>query len=98
MIERVLEWSLKNRVMVIIASVVLVVGGLLGVFVVFMVTFTFSSKADAIRSRINGKVRQSCSALVDRLLVDNPTEIELQPMTKFPVVRDLVVDRDLLGA
>lgn len=42
---------------------------------------------------INGKVRQSCSALVDRLLGDNPTEIELQPMTKFPVVRDLVVDR-----
>lgn len=42
---------------------------------------------------INGKVRQSCSALVDRLLNDHPTEIELQPMTKFPVVRDLVVDR-----
>jgi succinate dehydrogenase / fumarate reductase iron-sulfur subunit len=42
---------------------------------------------------INGKVRQSCSALVDRLLEDNADEIELQPMTKFPVVRDLVVDR-----
>jgi Cu/Ag efflux pump CusA len=28
MIERILEWSLKNRVMVIIASLVLVVGGL----------------------------------------------------------------------
>jgi len=42
---------------------------------------------------INGRVRQSCSALVDRLLTDNPGEIELQPMTKFPVVRDLVVDR-----
>src|SRR3990167_1822225 len=27
MIERILEWSLKNRVMVIIASLVLVVGG-----------------------------------------------------------------------
>jgi succinate dehydrogenase / fumarate reductase, iron-sulfur subunit len=38
---------------------------------------------------INGKVRQACSALVDKLLVDNPAEIELQPMTKFPVVRDL---------
>ncbi len=45
---------------------------------------------------INGKVRQSCSALVDRLLADNPAEIELQPMTKFPVVRDLVVDRSRL--
>jgi succinate dehydrogenase / fumarate reductase, iron-sulfur subunit len=42
---------------------------------------------------INGRVRQSCSALVDRLLDEHPGEIELQPMTKFPVVRDLVVDR-----
>ena len=42
---------------------------------------------------INGRVRQSCSALVDRLLEENPGEIELQPMSKFPVVRDLVVDR-----
>ena len=42
---------------------------------------------------INGRVRQACSALVDRLLQDNPGEIELRPMTKFPVVRDLVVDR-----
>lgn len=45
---------------------------------------------------INGRVRQSCSALVDRLAEDNPEEIELQPMTKFPVVRDLVVDRSRL--
>jgi succinate dehydrogenase / fumarate reductase iron-sulfur subunit len=42
---------------------------------------------------INGVVRQSCSALVDRLLADRPGEIELAPMTKFPVLRDLVVDR-----
>lgn len=42
---------------------------------------------------INGRVRQSCSALVDRLLDDNPQEIELRPMQKFPVVRDLIVDR-----
>ncbi len=45
---------------------------------------------------INGRVRQSCSALVDRLLEDNPGEIELQPMGKFPVLRDLVVDRSRL--
>jgi len=45
---------------------------------------------------INGKVRQSCSAPVDRLLEDHPGEIELAPMTKFPVVRDLVVDRSRL--
>ena len=42
---------------------------------------------------INGRARQACSALVDSLLEDNPEEIELRPMSKFPVVRDLVVDR-----
>lgn len=42
---------------------------------------------------INGRVRQACTALVDRLLDEQPGEIELRPMTKFPVVRDLVVDR-----
>ena len=41
---------------------------------------------------INGRVRQSCSALVDELLEAGPT-ITLRPMTKFPVVRDLFVDR-----
>src|SRR6478735_3317262 len=45
---------------------------------------------------INGRVRQACSALVDRLLEQQANEIELQPMTKFPVVRDLVVDRGRL--
>jgi len=38
---------------------------------------------------INGVVRQACSALVDTL--DQP--IVLEPMTKFPTLRDLVVDR-----
>lgn len=42
---------------------------------------------------INGQVRQSCSALVDNLLTPSSREIVLQPMSKFPVVRDLVVDR-----
>jgi succinate dehydrogenase / fumarate reductase iron-sulfur subunit len=41
---------------------------------------------------INGKTRQSCSALVNKL--DEP--ITLEPMTKFPVVRDLFVDRSRL--
>ena len=41
---------------------------------------------------INGKVRQSCSALVDKLGM----EITLEPMKKFPLVRDLVVDRSSL--
>jgi succinate dehydrogenase / fumarate reductase iron-sulfur subunit len=43
---------------------------------------------------INGKVRQSCSALVDRL--EQP--IVLEPMAKFPLVRDLFVDRSRLFA
>lgn len=42
---------------------------------------------------VNGRVRQSCSALVDRLLEEHPGEITLEPMSKFPVLRDLVVDR-----
>ncbi len=42
---------------------------------------------------INGHVRQACTALVDRLLEERPEGIELRPMSKFPVVRDLVVDR-----
>ncbi|MDB4645037.1 succinate dehydrogenase iron-sulfur subunit [Rubripirellula sp.] len=46
--------------------------------------------------QINGRVRQSCSALVDRLLEDSAEEIVLEPMNKFPVVRDLVVDRQRL--
>jgi succinate dehydrogenase / fumarate reductase iron-sulfur subunit len=41
---------------------------------------------------INGRVRQACSALVDELLADGPV-IDLKPMTKFPVIRDLIVDR-----
>jgi len=45
---------------------------------------------------VNGKVRQSCSALVDRLLEDQPEHIELRPMERFPVLRDLVVDRSRL--
>jgi succinate dehydrogenase / fumarate reductase iron-sulfur subunit len=45
---------------------------------------------------INGRVRQACSALVDKLLEERPEGIELRPMSKFPVVRDLMVDRDRL--
>lgn len=39
---------------------------------------------------INGKPRQACSALVDKL--EQP--IRLEPMRTFPVVRDLVIDRE----
>jgi succinate dehydrogenase / fumarate reductase, iron-sulfur subunit len=41
---------------------------------------------------INGKARMACSALVDRL--DQPIRIE--PLSKFPLVRDLTVDRQFM--
>lgn len=41
---------------------------------------------------INGKARMACSALVDNL--EQP--IRLEPFSKFPVVRDLSVDRSVL--
>ncbi len=51
---------------------------------------------------INGRVRQACSALVDKL--GEPSSgagkagepITLEPMSKFPLVRDLFVDRQRL--
>jgi succinate dehydrogenase / fumarate reductase iron-sulfur subunit len=45
---------------------------------------------------VNGHVRQACTALVDRLLEQRSAEIELRPLTKFPVLRDLMVDRGRL--
>ena len=41
---------------------------------------------------INGRARMACSTLVDNL--EQP--IRLAPFYKFPVVRDLAVDRDVL--
>src|ERR1700726_2162413 len=41
---------------------------------------------------INGRARMACSALLDPL--DQP--IKLEPFSKFPVVRDLSVDRSVL--
>ncbi|MBX3357146.1 MAG: succinate dehydrogenase iron-sulfur subunit [Phycisphaeraceae bacterium] len=42
---------------------------------------------------INGRVRQSCSCLIDEHAPGDGDEITLEPMSKFPVVRDLWVDR-----
>src|SRR5262250_52210 len=41
---------------------------------------------------INGRARMACSALVDKL--EQP--IKLEPFSKFPVIRDLSVDRSVL--
>src|SRR6266853_2687043 len=41
---------------------------------------------------INGRARMACSALVDNL--EKP--VRLEPLSKFPVIRDLAVDRNVL--
>jgi succinate dehydrogenase / fumarate reductase, iron-sulfur subunit len=41
---------------------------------------------------INGRARQACSALIDKLAPKGEV-ITLEPMSKFPLVRDLLVDR-----
>src|SRR5260370_3223565 len=41
---------------------------------------------------INGKAKMACSALVDNL--EKP--VRLEPLSKFPVIRDLAVDRNVL--
>jgi len=46
---------------------------------------------------INGKASMACSALVDKLTGPNKDQtITLAPLSKFPVVRDLAVDRSVL--
>jgi succinate dehydrogenase / fumarate reductase, iron-sulfur subunit len=42
--------------------------------------------------RINGRAAMACSALVNKL--EHP--IRLEPLSRFPVVRDLIVDRSVL--
>ena len=41
---------------------------------------------------INGRARMACSALIDKL--EQP--LSLEPLSKFPVIRDLAVDRAVL--
>lgn len=44
---------------------------------------------------INGRVRQSCTALIEEVgeVHGDYYEVSLEPMTKFPLIRDLQVDR-----
>lgn len=44
---------------------------------------------------VNGYPRQSCTALVEPYLKESKT-ITLAPFTKFPLVRDLIVDRTIM--
>jgi len=45
---------------------------------------------------VNGTVRQACSALIDQYAPNDGDVVTLEPMSKFPVVRDLFVDRSRL--
>jgi succinate dehydrogenase / fumarate reductase, iron-sulfur subunit len=47
---------------------------------------------------INGHVRQSCSALLDNYAPVDGDVVTLEPMSKFPVNRDLFVDRERMFA
>ncbi|MCC7435081.1 MAG: succinate dehydrogenase iron-sulfur subunit [Methanoregulaceae archaeon] len=44
---------------------------------------------------VNGMIRQACTALIEDVGQPNGDvfEVTLEPMTKFPLVRDLIVDR-----
>lgn len=44
---------------------------------------------------VNGRPRQGCTALIGEILKKSGSRVlTLAPMTKFPLVKDLVVDRD----
>lgn len=47
---------------------------------------------------VNGVIRQACTALIDEVgeLDGETLVVRLEPMTKFPLVRDLVVDRQAM--
>jgi succinate dehydrogenase / fumarate reductase iron-sulfur subunit len=43
---------------------------------------------------VNGKPRQACTAIIERIIADTGSAtITLAPFTKFPLVRDLIVSR-----
>lgn len=45
---------------------------------------------------VNGRVRQACSALIDDVAPNDGDVVTLEPMSKYPVVRDLAPDRSRL--
>ncbi|MBO8169942.1 MAG: succinate dehydrogenase iron-sulfur subunit [Thermoanaerobacteraceae bacterium] len=47
----------------------------------------------ACSMRINGVPRQACSALIDKI---DKSPIILEPLSKFPVIRDLQIDRQIM--
>lgn len=45
---------------------------------------------------INGRPRQSCTALIEDYIRTSGSTITLAPFTKFPLIRDLCVNRDAM--
>lgn len=47
---------------------------------------------------VNGMARQACTALIEDVGIekDDVLEVTLQAMTKFPIIRDLIVDRSAM--
>lgn len=46
---------------------------------------------------VNGVPRQACTALIEPIIAETGSEIiTLAPFTKFPLVRDLIVDRSVM--
>lgn len=46
---------------------------------------------------INGKPRQACSAIIENIVEETGSHvITLAPFTKYPLIRDLVVDRNVM--
>ncbi|ANH78591.1 succinate dehydrogenase iron-sulfur subunit [Candidatus Chlamydia sanziniae] len=46
---------------------------------------------------VNGVPRQACTALIQEYIdATNSREIVLAPLTKFPLIRDLIVDRSIM--
>lgn len=46
---------------------------------------------------VNSKPRQSCTALIEKIIAETQsTVISLAPFTKFPLVKDLVIDRSIM--
>lgn len=46
---------------------------------------------------VNGKPRQACTALIERILNETGKDVVvLSPLSKFPLVRDLAVDRSIM--
>lgn len=46
---------------------------------------------------VNGRPRQACAAIIDNILKETKSSvITLSPFTKFPLIRDLIVDRSVM--